>query len=354
MSRPYRAAILGATGAVGQKFVRLLAAHPWFSVSAVVASERSAGKTYAEATRWLEACHMPDEVASLRVASLADSVDADVVFSALDAPLAREYEPRFAAHTAVVSNASAFRSHPAVPLVVPEVNADHLSLLERQTFGAGCLVTVPNCSSVGLAAALGPLDRAFGLTCVHVTTLQAVSGAGYPGVPSLDILGNVIPFIPGEEDKIEREPLEILGRLGTEGVEPLRARISAQVHRVPVVDGHVLAVSAGFRTRADPRAVLDAWRGFESGLPDGLPSAPPRFLEVFDRDEWPQPRLHAGLGGGMTVSVGRARACRVLDVRFSVLVHNTVRGAAGNAVLIAELLARTGRLRVPRLATTTV
>lgn len=344
MSVRYRAAVLGATGAVGQKFVALLAGHPWFDLHVLVASDRSAGKTYGDAVRWLEPGTLPASVRERRVTALDDPFDADVVFSALDASIAREHEPRLAARMPVVSNASAFRGHPAVPLVVPEVNATHLSLVDRQTFGHGFIATVPNCSTVGLVSVLAPLAEAFGVRTVSVATLQAVSGAGYPGVASLDILGNVIPFIGGEEEKIEREPLKILGRVDGDGVVPADIRISAQVHRVPVVDGHLLAISVGLGRRADAADVSRALRAWRSPEVDGLPSAPPSLLEVFDCDDLPQPRLQAGLGGGMTVSVGRVRACPVFDVRLVALVHNTVRGAAGNAVLMAEVLAKQGRL----------
>jgi aspartate-semialdehyde dehydrogenase len=345
-------AILGATGAVGQKLVSLLDRHPWFEVAAVAASERSVGKRYADATRWLEPTPMPAAVAGLPVLEVQPPLDADLVLSALDAATAREAEPAFArAGYAVVSNAAAWRMHLGVPLLIPEVNPDHLELLRGQEWGSGFVVANPNCSTTGLACALAPLERAFGVREVHVTTLQAVSGAGYPGIPALDILGNVVPFIAGEEEKLESETRKILGRFAAGLIVPSPMRISAHANRVPVLDGHVLCMSVGFDRRASAAQVVAAlreWRTPLDGL--GLPSAPARLLHVFTDDESPQPRIHAGIGGGMTVSVGRVRACPLLDVRFVVLVHNTVRGAAGAAILNAELLLQRGTIR-PRSRT---
>ena len=341
-----RVGVVGATGAVGQKFVRLLDGHPWFELTTLVASERSAGRRYRDAVRWLEPCDVPPAAAGMLVTSLEADLDVDLVFSALDATLARAHEPRLAARFPVISNASAFREVPDVPVVVPEVNGDHLALARRQRFGAGYLVTVPNCSSVGLSMVLKPLLDAFGVRGVHVTTLQAASGAGYPGVPSLDLLANVVPFIAGEEDKIAREPLKILGRLTDRGVEPADLRISAHVHRVPVIDGHLLALSIGLDRRTRIDAIVDALRSSRPTSRRPLPSAPAQDLHVFDREDFPQPRLHATLGNGMTVSVGRVRECPILDVRLVALVHNTMRGAAGNAILIAEDLVERGMVAV--------
>ncbi len=337
-----RVGILGATGTVGQKLVALLADHPWFEVTAVAASERSVGKRYREATHWLEPAPMPEATADLRVAPAQPPLAADIVLSALDAATAAAFEPAFArAGYAVISNAGAWRMHPSVPLLVPEINADHLALLATQEWRPGYIVTNPNCSTTGLACALAPLVRAFGVSDVHVTTLQAITGAGHPGIPALDILGNVVPFIAGEEEKIESETSKILGRIVGGRVEPAPMRISAHANRVPVLDGHLLCVSARLGRCvpiADVRAAFAEWRSQLDGL--GLPSAPPRLLRVFDDAASPQPRLHASLGDGMTVSVGRLRSCPLLDVRFVVLVHNTVRGAAGAAILNAELLAQ--------------
>ena len=348
-----RAAILGATGAVGQTFVRLLAAHPQFEVVSVVASERSAGRPYREAARWLQAEPLDDRVGGLVVEGVDAAPDVDVAFSGLDAGVAGDVEADWARRGyAVVSNARNWRLDPAVPLLIPEVNPDHLALVDRQDWGGaeagtpgGYVVTNPNCSTVGLALALKPLHDAFGVDAVHVVTMQALSGAGYPGVPSLDALGNVVPYIGGEEEKMAVETRKILGTLGAAGVADAEVTVSAQCHRVPVVDGHLEAVSVRLCESADAADVAEAlrsWRGPLAGL--GLPTAPARPLAVFDDDASPQPRTHVNLGGGMTVSVGRVQGCPVLGVKFVVLSHNTVRGAAGGAVLNAELLAHRGRL----------
>ena len=341
MSAPkIRIGILGATGTVGQKLLLLLREHPWFEVTALAASERSAGKRYGEAVRWLEPEPMPARAASMVVQAAAPLLDCDLVFSALDAASAAIVEPAFAAAgVPVVSNASAHRMNPRVPLLVPEVNPDHVALVRTQGDGPGFIVTNPNCSTVGLVLCLKPLYDAFGVEDVQVTTLQAVSGAGYPGVPALDILGNVIPHIPGEEEKIASEPGRILGKLGRRGVAPATMRISAQTTRVPVVDGHLLSVSVRLGRRARLDEVRDAFVEFTPPPRVAtLPTAPRRALQVLDEAAAPQPRLHACAGGGMTVSIGRLRPCPVLDWRFVALVHNTIRGAAGAAILNAELL----------------
>jgi aspartate-semialdehyde dehydrogenase len=341
-----RAAILGATGAVGQRFVSLLAAHPWFEVGALLASERSAGRPYREAVRWLEPHPIPAEVAELPVLGPEATPDCDLAFSGLDSAAAVTIEPRLArAGLPVVSNAGAWRMAPDVPLLIPEVNAEHLDWVRRQSYGSGYIVTNPNCSAVGLVLALKPLYDAFGLETVHVTTLQAISGAGYPGVPSLDILGNVVPWIQNEEEKLETEPGKILGRHVGDAFEPARFRISAQTNRVPVLDGHLLSISVRLGESARLEAVRGAFEGFGQPLaPWQLPSAPARAVAYLEGPDHPQPRLHAGAGGGMTVSIGRLRPCPVGDFRFVALVHNTLRGAAGGALLNAELLWRRGYL----------
>ncbi|MFI5143498.1 MAG: aspartate-semialdehyde dehydrogenase [Thermoanaerobaculales bacterium] len=348
MSRRLRVAILGATGTVGQKLVTLLDGHPWFEVSAVTASERSAGKRYGDAVRWLEPTPLPDSMAALPVLPAMPPPEADLALSALDAGTAREVEPACArAGLAVVSNASAWRMHPHVPLLIPEVNMDHLALLAAQDWRPGFIVANPNCSTTGLACVLAPLDLAFGVSEVHVTTLQAVSGAGYPGTPSLEVLGNVIPFIAGEEEKIESETRKVLGRFAAGGIEPAPIRISAHANRVPVLDGHMLCISAKLRRRASVTQVRAALADYQTPLGElGLPSAPLRLLYVFGDNASPQPRLHAFIGSGMTVSVGRVRPCPLLDVRFVALVHNTVRGAAGATLLNAELLVQRGLLPI--------
>ncbi|WP_420454056.1 aspartate-semialdehyde dehydrogenase [Rubrivirga sp.] len=348
-----RAAILGATGAVGQTFVRLLSRHPQFEVVSLVASERSAGKPYREAARWLQAEPLDERIGGLVVEGVDAAPDADVVFSGLDASVAGDVEADWARRGyAVVSNARNFRLDPTVPLLIPEVNPGHVALIDRQSWtgadgapSGGFIVTNPNCSTVGLVMALKPLDDAFGVEAVHVVTMQALSGAGYPGVASLDALGNVVPFIGGEEEKMAVETRKLLGTLGPDGVEMAPVVVSAQCNRVPVIDGHLEAVSVrltGGPSAADVAAVLREWRSPLHGR--DLPTAPETPILVTDDPAAPQPRTHVHLGGGMTVTVGRIQDCPVLGVKFVVLSHNTVRGAAGGAVLNAELLAADGRI----------
>ncbi|HPC82119.1 MAG TPA: aspartate-semialdehyde dehydrogenase [Thermoanaerobaculaceae bacterium] len=342
MSRRIGVGILGATGTIGQKLVRLLLRHPWFELRRLMASERSVGKPYGETVHWLEPEPLPPDIAAMEVEP-AEPGGCAFVLSALDAEAARALEPRFAqAGCAVISNASAHRLDPDVPLVVPEVNPDHLELAGRQPW-PGAIVTNPNCVVAGLVLVLKPLHDAFGVEAVQLTTLQAVSGAGYPGVPALDILGDVIPGIAGEEEKLSREPRKILGTLDDGCVAEAPIAISAQTTRVPVVDGHLLSMSVRLGRRASPEQVAAALERFRA--PERvreLPSAPAAPLAVFADPLGPRPRLHAGLGAGMTVSVGRIRACPVLDVRLVALVHNTVRGAAGAALLDAELMVVAG------------
>jgi len=337
-----RVALLGATGSVGQKLVRLLHDHPWFEIETLAASDRSAGKVYHEAVHWLEASPLPSAVAEARVVTVDQVEGCDIVFSALDGSTAGRVEPALVASgTIVVSNASSLRMDPAVPLVIPEVNPDHLELIRGRT--GGCVVTNPNCATVGLVLALKPLVDTFGVEAVTVTTLQAVSGAGYPGVPAMDILSNVIPHIEGEAEKLEEEPPKILGCLQAGAIEELPLKISAQVTRVPVIEGHLLSVSVKLRNPASAEEALRAFEDFRSPLEGlGLPSAPDRPVVVLRGRADPQPRLHSGLGQGMSVSIGQVRICPVLDLRFVALVHNTLRGAAGAAVLNAELLVAKG------------
>jgi aspartate-semialdehyde dehydrogenase len=335
-------AVLGATGAVGQRMVSLLEGHPTLRLAEVAASERSLGKTYAEATRWILPGDIPAEARDLTVSSVRDELASPIVLSALDASVADEVEPLQAERgRLVVSNTKSFRLRPDVPLLVPEINPDHLDLLPRQSWAAagGGLVTNPNCSVVGLVMALAPLERAFGLESVVVTTMQALSGAGYPGVPSLDALGNVIPYIDGEEPKIEREPKKILGRLVDGEIREAAFAISVSVNRVPVRDGHTESVFVRLGRRAslaDIREALETFTGEPQRL--RLPSAPARPIAVRDENDRPQPLRDVDAGRGMTVTVGRLRPDPVFDARFTVLVHNTVRGAAGAALLNAELL----------------
>ena len=341
-------AVLGATGAVGQRLVSLLDGHPRFVLAEVAASERSAGKTYAEATRWILSGDMPAAARSLVVTSVEADLASPICLSALDAAVADTVEPLQASRgKLVVSNTKSFRMREDVPLVIPEVNTDHLALLDGQPWSAegGGIVTNPNCSVVGLAMALAPIDRAFGVARVAVTTMQALSGAGYPGVPSLDALSNVIPFIDGEEEKIEREPKKILGRLEGGRVVDADFPISVSVNRVPVRDGHTESVLLDLKKKAsleDVRAVLEAFTGEPQRL--GLPSAPARPIVVRDERDRPQPARDVEAGNGMTVTVGRLRRDPVFDVKFTLLVHNTVRGAAGAALLNAEMLLAQGRI----------
>jgi aspartate-semialdehyde dehydrogenase len=344
----YRVGILGATGAVGQKFVEVLDGHPWFEITALAASERSAGKRYREAVNWIGARSLPPRIAAMEVVAAAPPLPCDFVFSGLDASVAGDLERQFAeAGYPVISNARNYRMHDDVPLLIPEVNPDHTALIEQQQWdGDGFIVTNPNCSTVGLVCALQPLMEAFGVRQVQVTTLQALSGAGYPGVASLDALGNVVPYIGGEEEKMASEPRKLLGRLAQGRVEPAELVISAQCNRVPVLEGHLECVSVKLAQPVSPEDVRKAFENARSPIAGlGLPTAPERHLYVFDDDRFPQPRRHAELGRGMTVSIGRIRRCEVLDVKFVVLVHNTIRGAAGGAVLNAELLAKQGYLK---------
>ena len=361
------AGILGATGAVGQTFIRLLDDHPWFDVAALGASERSAGQSYREAAHWLAGTPRPEAVADLTVQECVPEAfdDCDFVFSGLDSSVAGQIERAFAAAgVPVISNAKNYRMQADVPLLVPEINPGHAALIERQFWsdgggdgaagangdsGGGFVVTNPNCSTVGLVCALAPLQEAFGVEAVQVVTMQALSGAGYPGVPSLDAVGNALPYIGGEEDKIASEPHKILGTLpdgGGDDVQHTRFPISAQCNRVAVVDGHLEAVSVRLTGEPSPAKVKDALRSF-SPATDGreLPSAPEQFIRVFEKERFPQPRRHAGLGGGMTTSVGRVRECSIMGIKMALLSHNTVRGAAGGALLNAELLAEEGYLK---------
>ncbi len=348
-------AVLGATGAVGQTFVRLLQAHPWFELAEVGASERSAGRRYRDATRWLEG-EMPAHTAELEVrACVPGDIAAPIIFSALDAAAADSIEPAFArAGRLVLSNAKSYRMEDDVPLVIPEVNADHLGLLDVQRRGrgwSGAIVTNANCAATVAAMALAPLHEEFVVRQLFLVTMQAVSGAGYPGVPSLDILGNVIPFIGDEEPKLERELPKLLGRYTGDVVEHASFRTSAHTNRVPVEHGHTVCMSVGFERRADVAAateVLRAWRGAPGvGV---LPSAPATPLVVTEAENRPQARRDVHAGAGMSVVVGRVRADSVLDLRLVALGHNTIRGAAGGSVLNAELLVARGMAPVASFA----
>lgn len=342
MSRKYRVGILGATGMVGQRFIQLLANHPQFEVTAVAASDRSQGKTYGEACAWRLTSEMPVAVRAMVVQPPAPPLDCDLVFSSLPGDIARETEGSFAAAGyPVISNSSAFRMDEDVPLLIPEVNHQHLGLLERQRrkYSKGFIVTNPNCSTIMLALALAPLHAAFGVEATVATTLQALSGAGYPGVASLDILDNVVPYIASEEEKIEAETTKILGRFSDAKIELAPMAVSAQCHRVNVADGHMAAVRVKFARKpslAELRESLASFRSLPQEL--GLYSAPATPIAVRDEPDRPQPKLDRDAGNGMTITVGRLNPDSVLDYRFVVLSHNTIRGAAGAAILNAELL----------------
>jgi aspartate-semialdehyde dehydrogenase len=341
-------AILGATGAVGQTFIRLLANHPWFRVAEVAASDRSAGKRYADATKWIEGT-MPAEVADLVVTACEPGlVQSRVVFSAVDSAAAAEVEPAFAkAGRFVLSNTKTFRMADDVPLVIPEVNASHLALLDAQKAKgwSGGVITNANCAATVAAMALAPLHERYGLTELFMATMQAVSGAGYPGVPSLDILGNVIPYIGEEEPKLEREMQKMLGTVEGTRIAHAPFVVSAHANRVAVEHGHTVVLSAKFRTKptvAQALATLRAWRGED--VVRGLPSAPAEPLVVTEDPARPQPRRDVMAGNGMTVTVGRVREDSIFHLRLVAMGHNTIRGAAGGSILNAEVLAATGRL----------
>jgi aspartate-semialdehyde dehydrogenase len=348
--------ILGATGAVGQRFIQLLAEHPWFNITWLAASDRSAGKTYAEACAWRLDTPLPERIAKMvlqpNVPQAAGDALPRIIFSSVDAPIAKELEPMFAAAgCAVISNSSAFRMAPDVPLVVPEVNAEHLDVIEAQASrkaSGGFLVTNPNCCAIGLVLPLAPLQQRFGIEKLFVSTMQAVSGAGYPGVASLDILGNVIPFIKNEEEKLQEEVAKLLGRSTGNGFEEAAITVSAMCNRVAVLEGHTECVSVKLRKPASEAEILAAWDEFQplhgkglSGM--HLPSAPLRAVEYEAGQARPQPRLDLMRGEGMATTVGRLRPCSLFDWKFTLLSHNTIRGAAGAAILNAEILAVLGK-----------
>ena len=344
LSKKIHVGILGATGSVGQKFIQLLDNHPIFEVTEVAASKRSAGKTYTEAVNWFMPGPIPGNVARLNVKNTEPTLNCPLVFSGLDAAVAGEVEEQFArAGYIVVSNSKNHRFDADVPLLIPEINPEHLDLLRLQKYGKGKIVTNPNCSTIGMTMALKPLLDAFGLEQVNVTTMQAISGAGFPGLASVSIIENVIPHIGGEEEKVETEPKKILGSLGTNGIDLLELPISAQCNRVQVIDGHLESVQVKLKKKADKKEIVNTWINFRSEPQKlNLPFAPAQPIHYFDQPEYPQPRLHRDLENGMAVSVGGLRDCSIFDYKFNVLSHNTVRGAAGGAILCAELMQAKG------------
>ena len=350
-ARKWRAGVLGATGMVGQRIVKLLSEHPWFELTAVAASERSTGKCYAEAVRWHLEGPVPERARGLVVKDLEPNLDCDFVFSALDSSVAGEAEEQFArAGYPVVSNSKNHRMDADVPLLIPEVNAAHVNCIPVQKrnrgYDSGFIVTNPNCSTAVLVLVLKPLADVFGLEKLFVVTLQAVSGAGYPGVPSLDALGNVIPFIGGEEEKMEAEPQKLLGKWDGRRFIDAGLGISAHCNRVPVADGHLECLSVSLKRKATIAEVREALRSFEvSEELASLPTAVKQPVVVLEDEDRPQPRKDANTGHGMAAVVGRVRECPLLDVKLTLLSHNLLRGAAGAAVLNAELLAARGFLK---------
>ncbi len=341
MVKKYRVGILGATGTVGQRFIQLLEHHPQFEITALAASDRSAGKSFAEACAWKLAGDIPESVREITVQPIEPPIDCDIVFSSLPSSVARETEETFArAGYPVISNSSVYRMDEDVPLLIPEINPDHLGLIEVQQtkrgFGKGFIVTNPNCAVASFAPPLAALDRKFGVESAIVTTMQAISGAGYPGVASLDIIDNVLPYIAGEEPKVETEAQKILGKFTGEAIRKADFTVSAQCFRVNVIDGHTASVRVKLKGNSTLEEVIAAMKDFPSL---GLHSSPEQFIMVLDEPSRPQARLDRDRGNGMTVTVGRVFPDNVFDYRFVALSHNTVRGAAGSTILNAELLA---------------
>ena len=340
MAKRYSVGILGATGTVGQRFIQLLQGHPQFEISALAASDRSSGKTYAEACAWKLSGEIPENVREIVVTPIEPPLDCDIVFSSLPSNVARETEESFArSGYPVISNSSSFRMDEDVPLLIPEINADHLGLIEEQQkkrgFGKGFIVTNPNCAVASFAPPLAALHRKFGVESAVITTLQAISGAGYPGVSSMDITDNVLPYIAGEEPKVEIEAQKILGTLTNGSIEKADFAVSAQCFRVDVIDGHTASVRVDLKRTATLEDVIAAMRAFPSL---NLHSSPGTFMDVLEEPSRPQPRIDRDRGDGMTITVGRVFPDNVFDYRFVSLSHNTVRGAAGSAILNAELL----------------
>jgi len=337
-------AILGCTGSVGQKFVELLSKHPWFEIKELCASDKSAGKKYKEAVDWFLPSPLPDIVGEILVQKCEPVLQSKVVFSGLDSDVAGDVETKFAkAGYKVISNSKNHRMDDNVPLLIPEVNPDHLELIKFQNYGQGCIVANPNCSVIGLVLALKPLLDNFGLEAVNVVTMQAVSGAGHPRVINLDLEDNVIPLIKGEESKVEIEPLKILGRLNKDRISFINFKISAQCNRVNVSDGHTECVQVKLKKKTSVEKIIQTWKEFSS-LPQELklPLSPTKPINYSDEDSFPQPKYQRNFDKGMAVSIGRLRTDSIFDYRFVITSHNTVRGAAGGAILCAELMKAKG------------
>lgn len=348
MNRKYRVGILGATGTVGQRFVQLLENHPNFEVTALAASDRSIGKSYIEATNWKQIAPMPENVKNIKVQAIEPNLDCDIIFASLPSDIAKDAELAFAkAGFPVISNSSAYRMESDVPLIIPEINAEHLALIEAQrrkrNFDKGFIVTNPNCAAIVADIPLYALHKVFGIESTIVTTLQAVSGAGYPGVPSLDIVDNIVPYIANEEEKLEAETLKILGAFDKDVIRNADFKISAQCNRVNVIDGHTACIRVKLQSKASLEDIKNALKTFES-LPQQLKlhSAPNPAIVVREEPDRPQPRLDRDTGNGMTTTVGRILPDSVFDYKLVALSHNVIRGAAGAAVLNAELLIAKG------------
>lgn len=338
--------ILGATGSVGQKFIELLTDHPWFKVRELAASESSSGKKYKDAVDWFLSTPMPEQIGEIKVKKCEPNLDCKIVFSGLDSRIAGEVETEFAKNEyVVISNSQNHRMDKDVPLLIPEINPDHIELIKKQKYGKGFIVTNPNCSTIGLALALKPLIDSFGVESVNVVTMQAISGAGNPKKVKLDIEDNVVPFINGEEEKMGTEPLKIFGELNLDGISFADFQINAQCNRVNVSDGHLETVQVKLKNKAAAEDVINSWRNFTSEPQKlKLPSAPKNPIHYFYEDNFPQTKLHRNIENGMAASIGRLRPDKFFDYKFVVLSHNTVRGAAGGAILCAELLMENGYL----------
>ncbi len=337
--------ILGATGSVGQKFIQLLESHPWFDITALSASDKNAGKSYADAVDWMLPTAIPEKVRNMKLLPSDSVFTTPIVFSALDASVAGPIESAVAdSGCIVISNARNHRYDRDVPLLIPDINADHLNLIGFQG-RKGAIITNPNCSTTGLVMALKPLHDQFGIEKLHVVTMQAVSGAGYQAARTMNIDDNVIPFISGEEEKMDYESLKILGTRTGDHIVDAAFTISSQCHRVNVSDGHTEAVSIKLQTRPTQQDIIEAWRQYRGEAQTlDLPSAPLQPLHYFDENEFPQPKLHRDIDKGMATSIGRLLPCPVLQYKFVLMSHNTVRGAAGTAILNAELLVKKGHL----------
>lgn len=336
--------VLGATGSVGQKFIELLSNHPWFEIKELAASELSAGKKYKDAVDWFLSAPMPEQIADIEVKKCEPNLDCNIVFSGLDSSIAGTVETEFAkSGYKVISNSRNHRMDKDVPLLIPEINPEHIELIKNQKYGDGFIVTNPNCSTIGLSLALKPLLDKFGIENVNVVTIQAISGAGNPKKVKLDIEDNVIPLIKGEEEKMETEPLKIFGELNSDGISFADIKISAQCNRANVTDGHLETIQVKLKKAASKNEIISSWKNFSSEPQRlKLPSAPRHPVHYFNEQDFPQPKIHRNIENGMAVSIGRLRSDKFFDHKFVVLSHNTVRGAAGGAILCAELLKAKG------------